>query len=335
MRMRSILTAIAVAAGLLGATAFAAQNDPVKVVSYNIAAGQGSGNDSKDYVGTKYLDEVVRLMKAEKADLIGMQEVDDNRFTSRFVKQDKYIAERLGMFYYWHQASAVGPFGKLNKHGNAVLSKHKILDKKCVEYKSKGKKSDGGASAETRALTWALVDIGGTKVNFISTHLGFPEYARVGQAKELVAFMKKLSGPVVLVGDFNTGRGSESYKVITAMLDDSYTIAKEKGAANTSGTDHGAKPPANCIDYVFLSRGDFVCEKGYAGDSKYAKASDHYPYFAVVRLAKGAKAAAPAAEGTGKAEAAGDAGKEGLKPSDEGSSGGRSLLDVQKSLFGK
>lgn len=294
----------------------------LKVISYNIAAGQGVVNDSKKYVGKKYLDEIVKLMNAEKADLIGMQEVDDNRFTTRFMNQAKYIAERIGMHYYWHEASAVGPFGKLNKHGNSVMTKHKIIKKECVEYKSKGKKSDGGASAETRAFTYALVEVKGVRINFISTHLGFPEYARVGQAKELIEYIKKLKGPVIVVGDFNTTQGSDSYKIITSYLSDSYAIAASKGAAPTSP----AEAPKNRIDFVFVSKTGFTCDKSYAGGDNFNNASDHRPFFALLKL----KTATTAASSS---RTAAEAPVENDSQNGDGSDESTKILDLQKSLF--
>lgn len=292
----------------------------LKVISYNIAAGQGVVNDSKKYVGKKYLDEIVKLMNAEKADLIGMQEVDDNRFTTRFVDQAKYIAARIGMHYYWHEASAVGPFGKLNKHGNSVMTKHKIIKKECVEYKSKGKKSDGGASTETRAFTYALIEVKGVRINFISTHLGFPEYARVGQAKELIEYIKKLKGPVIVVGDFNTTQGSESYKIITSYLSDSYAIAASKGAAPTSP----AEAPKNRIDFVFVSKTGFTCDKSYAGGEHFNNASDHRPFFALLKL----KTAAASLS-----RSAAEASNENDSQNGDGSGESTKILDLQKSLF--
>lgn len=305
------------------AEAKTSRGESIKVISYNIAAGQGVENDSKDYVGTKNLDKVVKLMNAEKADLIGMQEVDDNRFTSHFTNQAKFIASRIGMNYFWEPASAVGPFGKINKHGNSVMSKHKFLKKQCVKYVSKGKKSDGGASTETRAFTYALIEVNGVKVNFISTHLGFPEYARVGQAKELIAYIKKLSGPVVLTGDFNTTQGSESYKVITALLADSYTAAASKGAAPTSPSE----APKNRIDFVFFSGKDFICEKAYAGGDNYRASSDHRPFFALLKFKTGAQASSL------KSAGAEDSGAGGLKSGSEGAGDGSKILDIQKSIF--
>ncbi len=311
--------------------AFAQDETTIKVISYNIACGQGSENNSTKYVGTKFLDEVVKVLKNEKADLIGMQEVDDNRFTSKFVKQDKFIADRLGMFYYWHEASAVGPFGKINKHGNAVLSEHKMLKKEFVKFKAHGKSSDGGAAAETRGVTCALVDIKGTKINFLSTHLGFPEYARVAQAKELVEYIKKLKDPVILVGDFNTKYSdkSESYRIINAALDNAYEKAKVKGALNTA---HGMTPSKACIDFVFITPGAFSVEKVEAGGKEYDTASDHRPVRAILKFNKGAAAKAAVMETKTGNEGRKESVVKDAETTDTGS-GGKSILDVQKELF--
>jgi len=322
-----VLTALFISAG----AAYAQDETAIKVISYNIACGQGSENNSTKYVGTKFLDEVVKVLKNEKADLIGLQEVDDNRFTSRFVKQDKFIADRLGMFYYWHEASAVGPFGRINKHGNAVLSEYKMLKKEYVQYKAHGKSSDGGAAAETRGVSCALIDIKGTKVNFLSTHLGFPEYARVAQAKELVEYIKKLKDPVILVGDFNTKYSdkSESYRIINAALDNAYEKSRVKGALNTA---HGMTPSKACIDFVFITPGAFSVEKVEAGGSEYNTASDHRPVKAVLKINKGVTAKAAAIETKIETEGQKESIVKDAGTSDTGS-GGKSLLDVQKELF--
>ncbi|HNY10338.1 MAG TPA: endonuclease/exonuclease/phosphatase family protein [Candidatus Wallbacteria bacterium] len=310
---------------------FAQDGTAIKVISYNIACGQGSENNSAKYVGTKFLDEVVKVLKNEKADLIGMQEVDDNRFTTRFVKEDKYIADRLGMFYFWHEASTVGPFGQLNKHGNAVLSEHKMLKKEFVKYKAHGKSSDGGAATETRGVSCALLDIKGTKINFLSTHLGFPEYARVAQAKELVEYIKKLKDPVILVGDFNTKYSdkSESYRIINAALDNAYEKAKVKGALNTA---HGMTPSKACIDFVFITPGFFSVEKVEAGGNEYNTASDHRPVKAILKFNKGVAAKAAAIETNAENEERKESVVKDAGTAETGS-GGKSILDIQKNLF--
>lgn len=333
-----LLAAATVFGSPFASTAAAASSDGfvnVKVMSYNIAAGQGAPNNSTDYVGTKYLDLLVKLLKAEKFDIAGMQEVDDNRFTTRTVNEAKYLAERLGLFYYWHEASSVGPFGLINKHGNSVTTKFKILKKECIQYKSKGKKSDGGASAETRAFTVTLLDVNGTKINFISTHLGFPEYARIGQAKELVEYIAKLKEPVIVVGDFNTSRGKPDYNIIAAKLTDAYTVAREKGAMLTCG-----KPPKSCIDFVFFTPGFFQCDRAFSGGENYKDASDHRPVFAFLKFSKAgamAKAATARRAASDDAAPAGTAGISAEKgePAEGPATGDKKLIEIKQSLFEK
>lgn len=254
----------------------------IKVISYNIAKGQGPANDGGKFVGKKYLDLIVRLLKDEKADLIGMQEVDNNRATTGGVNQADFIAGGLGMDHFWHEASAAGPKDNINEHGNAVLSEHKMLKKHYVEFKSHGAPGAKPMFSETRGLSHAVVDFGGAKVNFISTHFGFPEGARVGQAKELVEYVKNLEGPVVLVGDFNTRYSdkSESYRIINKALDNSYDLAKAKGGKN------GVAPHKGFIDFVFVTPGVFECESVCLGGKRYEGASDHRPNITVLKFKK-------------------------------------------------
>jgi len=254
----------------------------IKVISYNIAKGQGSANNGAKFVGKRFLDEIVKLLKDEKADLIGMQEVDNNRKTTGGVNQAGYIADRLKMEHFWHEASAVGPRENINEHGNAVLSEHKILKKEFVKFKAHGAPGAKPMFSETRGLSYALVDFGGTKVNFISTHFGFPEQAREGQAKELVEYIKKLEGPVVLTGDFNTrySEKSKSYRIINAVLDNSYDKAKVRGGKN------GVAPHRSFIDFVFVTPGVFSCESVCLGGKEYEGASDHKPNITVLKFKK-------------------------------------------------
>jgi len=251
----------------------------IKVISYNIAKGQGAANNGAKFVGKKFLDEIVKLLKDEKADLIGMQEVDNNRATTGGVNEADYIADRLKMNHFWHEASARGSNENINEHGNAVLSEHKMLKKEFVKFKTRGA-GPKPMFSETRGLSYALVDFGGTKVNFISTHFGFPEHARAGQAKELVEYIKKLEGPVILTGDFNTGYSekSQSYKIINAVLDNSYDKAKARGGKN------GVAPHRSFIDFVFVTPGVFSCESVCLGGKKYEGASDHKPNITVLKF---------------------------------------------------
>ncbi len=258
----------------------------IKVITYNIAKGQGRANDGGKFVGTKFLDEVSRLLKKENAGLIGMQEVDNNRSTTKGVDQAKYIADRLEMHHFWHEASARGPKENINEHGNAVLSKYKILKKEYFEFKTHGDPSARAAISETRGLSCALLEIDGVKVYFISTHFGFPEYARIGQAKELVEYIKKLDGPVILTGDFNTrySEKSRSYRIINAVLDNTYDKAKVKGPTPRGG--RGPAPPNTFIDFVFVTPGYFSCESICRGGNEYDAASDHKPVITVLKLKK-------------------------------------------------
>ncbi|HOD39251.1 MAG TPA: endonuclease/exonuclease/phosphatase family protein [Candidatus Wallbacteria bacterium] len=266
--------------------AIIAGGDTIKVITYNIAKGQGRANNGAIFVGMKFLDEVARLLKKENADLIGMQEVDNNRFTTKGVNQADYIAEKLDMFHFWHEASARGPKENINEHGNAVLSKYKILKKEYFEFKTHGDPSARAAISETRGLSCALLEIDGVKVYFISTHFGFPEYARIGQAKELVEYIKKLDGPVILTGDFNTrySEKSRSYRIINAVLDNTYDKAKVKGPTPRGG--RGPAPPNTFIDFVFVTPGYFSCESICRGGNEYDAASDHKPVITVLKLKK-------------------------------------------------
>lgn len=243
-------------------------NIQIDVVSFNIANGQGKPNDSKKIVGNDYLDLCVKKLDELKADLIGIQEVSRHRLTSGYISNDKYIAKKLNMHSFWDVAYSKA-LGLLLQQGNAILSRYKLSETKTLRYKSRG--DTGGAASETRIAVISFVEIKGRKIAFVTTHLGFPEEARVGQVKELLKELSKIKTPLIVTGDFNTEIGSDSYKLMNERFDEAWELSGNKTKKITlpfkkDGTGKG-------IDHIFLSKGDFKVLKTYV--LKSGAASDH------------------------------------------------------------
>lgn len=255
----------------------------IEVASFNIAKGQGLPNAAK-YVGDKYLKMIVPFVKEISPDAIGMQEVGRNIAFTRFIDQDQWLAPRLGYKHCaWDEAkTTLG--GLLLKQGNGVFSRYPVVSKRTIRYASRG--TTGGAASETRMAILALLDVDGYRVAVVSTHFGFPEEARVGQARELVDALASVKEPVILTGDFNTAKGSPSYNLLAGAFDDTWELA---GMPQESTLGHGTKK----IDHIFVTKGRFAVLGTFV--KKAGEVSDHH--MLVARLAMSteglSRAAAP------------------------------------------
>lgn len=256
----------------------------VDVVSFNIARGLGRPNEGTKFVGDKYLKGVEGLLRHEDPDLAGLQEVGRNRYETRWIDQDEWLRDRLKRNVYWVSMKDV-LWGLVLKQGNAVVSKYPFVERREIHYATVGEGS--GAAKEPRGAVLTAVVIGGYKIWMVSTHLGFPETARVGQVKELLAALADVREPMILVGDCNTTKGSESYNLLRGRFDDTWELAGKTVETATCG---GKKK----IDFIFVSKGRFTVTNTYVRDS--GEASDHQLLAASLALdTAGLKPAVPAA----------------------------------------
>lgn len=164
----------------------------VTVMSYNIA-----GPKKPD------LAVIAREIKASKADIVGLQEVD--HFTLRNFKDSAgELAKKTGM----HVAFASARWTMGGRFGNAVLSRWPIAAHEAVEFPHVDSipDPDGVCTSKYREQRIALVATiqvaKSETITFASTHFG---HCVLEQRAAVSALAKKLDlrGPVVLVGDFN------------------------------------------------------------------------------------------------------------------------------------
>ena len=276
---------------LLNATAlFAAQ--PLRVVTYNIAAGCG---ENKGFFtrtlphGTGALKKVARALKEMDADIIALNEADFKNYRSLWTDQPKYIAKECGMQY---SCKAAGQsFSVFFNSGNAILSKHPIVSHTAHKLY---KKDD-----MQRVCLEAKVDVNGTMVTVLNVHLSTTEEERLKQIEEVKRIAAAVSGPVVLLGDFNA---IPSSRVIESLLKpgqdkefrDSNIVVNGPDAANNRRTVPAWEPKDDdvilgwsgtgnekqaCIDYIFTSN-DIGVEDNYTLNNATRKTSDHLPVVA-------------------------------------------------------
>ena len=255
-----------------------ADTDSIRVGSYNIMASRMGSTDA-----------IVEAIRKMNVDIIGLQEVDNmtgrsgknfSKEGSNPVNQAEYIANKLGMNYYF--CKAIDHDG--GEYGTAVLSKYDLKLSKRMELPNiKG--------AEQRAACAVEVDVPNypAPVMLVTTHLDFTtqplraEQVRTLQTK-FSSWQFKNALPII-VGDLNLPPQSTEYLDLTAWF---------------NGTDKELKytapswNPDRKIDYILTSNAQkwdikdvYIpkpSDRATPESKPYASVSDHLPLLVEMKL---------------------------------------------------
>nr|AGF93505.1 endonuclease/exonuclease/phosphatase [uncultured organism] len=160
------------------------------IMTYNIHHGVG-------HDGKLNMSRIQAIIEQSGARIIGLNEVDNKMFRSRFQNQAKILADNLGMSYVFAPAmrSIVGSYG------NAIITSFKINEVRNHPLPVK-------IGFEPRGMLEAEVILpGGRVLHVFSTHLSHEEKERARQMEWINNYIRKLDSPFVLMGDFNGERG--------------------------------------------------------------------------------------------------------------------------------
>lgn len=230
-------------------------------MTYNIHVGIGMD---------KKLDlrRIADVINQEKPDLVGLQEVD--RGVQRTGRIDE-IAE-LSKLTRMDYAFAFNLAYQGGQYGVAILSRFSIRATEHRLYKNL-------REAERRGFIRAEVKIHGRIVNFVTTHLDYQhDDGRLFEAQQMLAALKDVNGPLIVVGDFNDEPTGETYKLMRQQFDDAWIPGRGSGTGFTYPTDK----PAKRIDYIFMRSADPI--KSRRAWIVNSLASDHLPVVADLEL---------------------------------------------------
>jgi endonuclease/exonuclease/phosphatase family metal-dependent hydrolase len=235
----------------------------LRVMTYNIHVGVGMD---------KKLDlaRISEVIKSQHPDLVGLQEVD------RGVKRTQQIDEiaELARLTKMEFAFAFNLPYQGGQYGVAILSRLPIM---ATEHRH----FNNLREAERRGFIRAEVRIGGRLVNFVTTHLDYQyEDGRVFEVQQLLAALKDVKGPLIVVGDFNDTPSGGAYQLMRGVFSDAWT---EAGRTN-EGLSYPADKPGKRIDYIFSRSTDRVRSK--RAWTVNTLASDHVPVVADLEIGK-------------------------------------------------
>ena len=204
----------------------------LKIGSFNIANGTNVRHSMK------HLGEDI---KAAGLDIVGLQEVD--QFVPRSKNQDsiKLISEYSGLPYYAF-FKAIDLNG--GEYGVAILSRYPIIETFSQLLYS--------GTEEQRVAGCAKIDVNGTIINFLSTHLSYESKSlrtkQFAQLAEITANMDNF----IITGDFNTNNFAEYAPIKNADM-----VNNTKYSIYTFPSTN----PSSSIDNIIYSVGNWSFEK--------------------------------------------------------------------------
>ena len=188
---------------------------------------------------------IARVIAPCQPDIVCLQELDVGRVRTQGVDQAHAIARELGMHVLFHAAMRVME----EEYGNAVLTIRPAKLVKTGRLPGLWHRS----ALEPRGALWVYVEIGGARVQVITTHLGLSGPERLAQIDALLGpewlGHPDCRQPALLAGDFNAIPRSRAYQRLAARLRDAQSCVEGHRPQAT----YPSRVPRIRIDHVFVT----------------------------------------------------------------------------------
>lgn len=230
--------------------------DTLRVLAYNIHHGEGTD-------GQLDLARVARVIRAQRPDVVLLQEIDSVTARTEQVDQAQQLAGQTGLPHV-----AFGRFMAYDggAYGMAILSAHPIMSQENVRL------PDG---AEPRTSVVARIQpVGWPAMVFANVHLYRTAEERYAQTQRLVEHLADEPAPVIVGGDFN----SEPDGAVMRLFESHWTVPTKPVDARRTWP---AQNPEVEIDYILYRPADqfrVVAHRVIAETD----ASDHRPVLLVL-----------------------------------------------------
>jgi endonuclease/exonuclease/phosphatase family metal-dependent hydrolase len=209
-------------------------------------------------------------------DVVALQELDAGLIRTEMIDQAKLIARTLEMSFHFHSSLQVEEGG----YGNAVLSRSKVRLVKAGALPTEPLHP----SFERRGAVWTEVNLGGRKIQVVTTHFGLDRRERNRQAEAITGpewlGHPGFPTPAVLCGDFNALPGSPAYRRLTRQLRDAQ---RGLSGLRMKGT-WPVQLPFMRIDHLFLTPDLKVRSITIPRTPLTRVASDHLPLIVTLEL---------------------------------------------------
>lgn len=237
------------------------------VMTYNIAGGRDYHNIPAKFAP----DAATEVIRSVSPDVCALNEVDYNLPRSGSVKLAEYIGEKLGYESYFARAVTWAP----GDYGNALVSRYPIISAKTIAIPDPENRIEK-TYYEPRCVLCAEVAFPQCKTTVLVTHFGLARTEKMNALATLLNILADISGPVILMGDFNLLPDDPFIETLRSVLCDTASVCKGEMITFPSRSDISPDYKNEKIDYIFTSR-DFTAKSVEIPDTC---ASDHRPYVA-------------------------------------------------------
>lgn len=235
---RGALVAIACLTALYAAPADQAR--PLRVMTWNIAAGHGD------------LSKTLGVIREANPDIVALQEVDVHwHARSGFADQASELGAGLDMQARFAPIYRLpgGGTAPIREFGVAILSRNPIRE---FHNHPLPRLSTQSAATEPELMPGfaeAIVDVGAARVHVFTTHLDYRTDRRVRdlQVARTVGHLNTVRGPIVFMGDLNAQPEASELAPLFRRLRDIWPANGDRGLT------YPAAAPDRRIDYVLLS----------------------------------------------------------------------------------
>ncbi len=219
---------------------------------------------------------IARVIARARPDVVALQELDVGRARTEGMDQAHLIARYLEMEFHFHPSLHL----EEERYGDAILTH---LPQRLVKAGALPGLADK-PQLEPRGALWVAIDLHGTEIQIINTHLGLYPRERLAQIDALLGSdwlaHEQCHGPVLLCGDFNALPSSSVCRRLGGRLKDVQTEAQNHRPQST----YSSRFPSVRIDHIFIGPGLEVTGIEVPASELTRTASDHLPLIAEVRL---------------------------------------------------
>ncbi|MCW8917829.1 MAG: endonuclease/exonuclease/phosphatase family protein [Gammaproteobacteria bacterium] len=251
------------------------RTDTLRIMTYNVHGCVGMD-------GKLDVERIARVIARARPDVVALQELDVGRVRSDSMDQAHLIARYLEMDFHFHPALHLAE----ERYGDAILTH---LPLRLV----KAKLLPGLAQRprlEPRGALWVAIDLHGTEVQVINTHLGLYPSERLAQVEALLGrdwlADERCQDPVILCGDFNALPSSPICRHLATRLSDVQIAAPQHRPKGT----FSSRFPRVRIDHIFIGPRLEARHIEVPATELARVASDHLPLLAELRLRSKGKA---------------------------------------------
>lgn len=236
----------------------------IRILTYNVHGCRGT--DGR--IDPARIAEVIARCRP---DIAALQEVDVGRSRSGGVDQAQLIASHLDMQSHFHPARHL----QEEKYGDAILTNLPARLVRAAPLPSTG---------EPRGAIWMAIDIGGTELHVVNTHLGLWRRERMAQMATLLGpgwlgSPECAGAPTVVLGDFNAVPASVPYRSFARRGRDVQVEAPGRPRATFP-----SRLPVLRLDHIFIGEGIEAIEAEVRSDLLTRTASDHLPLVATITV---------------------------------------------------